>query len=99
MYRFYSSPSESSKVRVTVVGEYDVKDHALKIAVARCGRKDNFIKKKGRAIAEGRLVKNKLYYTYDVTKAPKSEEFVSLAREIAISVANNPSNLVINTDV
>lgn len=57
MYRFYSSPEQ--EVRVSVVGEF--KNGILGLAVARCSKKDSFIRKKGRAIAEGRLNKGKLY--------------------------------------
>jgi len=55
MYRFYSEPNQP--VRVTVVGLFV--DGWLYTAVSRCSNKDNFIRKKGRMIAEGRLVKGK----------------------------------------
>lgn len=58
MYRFYSNPTEGS-VRVSVVGEYD--KGKLKLAVSRCSRKDQFMRKKGRSIAEGRFAKGKYF--------------------------------------
>lgn len=52
MFRFYSKPTET-KSRVAVVGVHS--DGVLSLAVSRCSSKDNFEKKKGRLIAEGRL--------------------------------------------
>jgi hypothetical protein len=77
MFRFYSKPS-NTQARVAVVGEHS--EGVLKIAVARCSVKDHFIKKKGRAIAEGRLHKNKLY---DEIKMEKCEikDFIKVAEE------------------
>ena len=56
LYRFYSN---SKKNRVTVVGACN--NGYLKIATARCSNKDQFVRRKGRAIAEGRLLKGKLF--------------------------------------
>jgi hypothetical protein len=55
-YRFYSPVGEAC--RVAIVGEFDGK--FLKLAAARCSRKDHFNRKIGRNIAEGRLHANKL---------------------------------------
>ena len=86
MCRFYSRPQET-KVRVSIVGEYS--EGVLKIAVARCSNKDNFHKKKGRMIAEGRLAKNKLF---DIIKMQDCSirKFVEIAKKISQTVANNP---------
>ena len=64
LYRFYSN---SKKNRVTVVGSCN--NGYLKLAAARCSNKDQFVRRKGRAIAEGRLLKGKLF-----TSIPMVEE-------------------------
>ena len=89
MYRFYSNPTDTSKVRVSVVGEYSHEDGILKIAVSRCSKKDSFIKKKGRAIAEGRLYKGKLYDKITFPTPPSSEEFIEHAKLIAKEVIDS----------
>lgn len=73
MFRFYSDPIETGKganpatgrkakiVRITVVGKHE--NGKLSLAVARCSKKDCFVKKTGRAIAEGRLAKGKTFVT------------------------------------
>lgn len=53
MFRFYSKLTETSDSRVAVVGVHS--DGVLSLAVSRCSSKDNFEKKRGRLIAEGRL--------------------------------------------
>jgi len=81
-YRFYSSPAE--KVRISVVGQYE--EGILKIAVARCSKKDTFIRRKGRAIAEGRLFKNKLYTAVPM-QACDIVAFVDVAKQVVAEVA------------
>lgn len=83
MLRFYSNPTVGN--RTTVVGE--LTDGVLKIAVSRTGKKEMFIRKKGRAIAEGRLAKGRLYTQVAWPKeAITSEEFVQIALPIAEEV-------------
>jgi hypothetical protein len=86
MYRFYSRPMGSGhrSPRVVVIGMFD--SGILKIAVSRCSHKDNFIKKTGRVIAEGRLAKGKIHSSYSVDKIT-SEYFIKLASDIAFEVA------------
>lgn len=82
MYRYYSKPIQNH--RVTVVGEHQ--GGVLKLASACCSNKDQFIKKKGRAIAEGRLHKNKLFDTVE-TESCDIKLFVALAENAARQVA------------
>jgi hypothetical protein len=79
MYRFYSPPGNDN--RVTVVGT--VENNTLKIAVAICSKKDRFVRKIGRTIAEGRLKKDILYETVEVTDNFTTKEFVRRAGNIA----------------
>lgn len=81
IYRFYSNPN--SKNRTAIVGEHS--EGMLRIAVSRCSKKDHFIKKKGRAIAEGRLRKNKLYTTVNMDFCDV-EAFVKVAKRVAEEV-------------
>ena len=81
MYRFYSNPQ--GRVRVSVVGEH--KEGALHVAVARCSKKDQFIRQKGRKIAEGRLQKGKLYAVYPMDECDSST-FLDYAKTIASEV-------------
>lgn len=83
IFRFYSNPTQGN--RVSVVGQ--LVNQELAIAVARTGKHENFCRKKGRAIAEGRLAKGKLYATLKVGKDKMlSEEFITIAQEIAEQV-------------
>ena len=81
MYRFYSKPNNGA--RVSVVGQ--VQDNQLKIAVARCSEKDQFVRKVGRELAEGRLNAGLLY-----SKIPMEEctvkTFVDVAQEVVKKV-------------
>jgi hypothetical protein len=78
MYIFYSDPN--MKNRVTVVGRHDGKKFS--VAVARCSKKDHFVRKVGRTIAEGRLNKGTLYGSF-----PADPSYTSFI-EIAINVAS-----------
>ena len=78
IYRFYSSPEH--KNRVAVIGEYA--EGQLTLAVSRCSDKDNFVRKKGRFIAEGRLKKGKIYGIVTIPK-PTTEDFLKIAGRIA----------------
>ena len=82
MYRFYSKPT--SGTRVTVVGEH--KDGMLNLATAVCSRKDNFVKRKGRAIAEGRFSKGKYTKSIPMNKCD-GKEFVKQASVISEEVS------------
>jgi hypothetical protein len=68
IFRFYSNHTVTN--RVTVVGEFD--GDLLKISVARCSNKDQFRKKKGRAIAENRLRGGYLHDTIRVSEEEKN---------------------------
>lgn len=81
MFRFYSNPAE--RERISVVGEHS--EGVLKLAVARCSRKDNFYRKKGRAIAEGRLAKGKLHSAIPMESCD-THTFVTIATQIAEQV-------------
>lgn len=79
MFRCYSNVDPDSKIRVSVVAEHT--EGVLKIAVSRCSAKDQFIKKKGRAIAEGRLLKGKLYKIIPMQEC-KVKDFMKVAEEV-----------------
>jgi hypothetical protein len=81
MFRYYSIHTDP--IRVTVVGEHS--EGVLKIAVSRCSNKDNFYRKKGRLIAEGRLAKGKVfaYIPMEECNVPK---FVDIATKLANEV-------------
>ena len=82
MYRFYSKSSP----RVTVVAEYSKKDKLLKIAVARCSKKDRFIRKEGRTLAEKRLKNGEYFREIYLKTAPSNYNFAGLASYIAHEV-------------
>ena len=87
MFRFYSKSTET-KSRVAVVGVHS--DGVLSIAVSRCSHKDNFMKKKGRLIAEGRLQnglnpeakRNTLYGQYEMNECDV-QTFLTHAKAIS----------------
>lgn len=82
LYRFYSNPTWGH--RMTIVGE--LRDEVLNIAVAITNEKETFVKRIGRAIAEGRLAKGKIYSSIKLPGKTKimSEDFVKIAENIAI---------------
>lgn len=87
MYRFYSKPTET-KSRVAVVGIHS--EGVLSLAVSRCSHKDNFMKKKGRLIAEGRLqnglkpnAKRNTLYEQVSTETCDVKTFLAHAQRIA----------------
>lgn len=86
MFRFHSRPVENTRVRVTVVGEFS--EGKLKMAVSRCGKKDNFSRKRGRAIAEGRLKKGLTYRSIDMANCT-THDFVEVAMVISEEVKNS----------
>lgn len=88
MFGFYSDLPKDEKdknlrVRVTVVGEHT--EGMLKVAVSRCSRKDNFVKKNGRGRAEKRLKIGKLYKEIPMQEC-KCKDFINIAAEIAEEV-------------
>jgi hypothetical protein len=85
MYRFYSNPAETN--RVTVVGNYV--DGNLSLAASRCSNKDQFMRKRGRTIAENRLEKGKVIVTLPI-KDFTIKDFVENATELAYHVKKNP---------
>lgn len=89
MYHFYSKPEFN--VRVAIVGQYN--NGVLKLAASRCSRKDQFVKRKGRAIAEGRLAKNKLCKEITLSEC-RICDFINIAKELSKDIAKHPEHLV-----
>lgn len=85
IYRFYSNPIQGA--RVTVVGQLE--GNSLNVACARCSPRDNFVRRKGRTIAEGRLKKGKLYGAMVIGYAEqyRPKLFIELATDVAEDVA------------
>jgi len=83
MYRFYSKP-ETGKARVTIVAEF--KNNHLNLSAARCSRKDRFMKKKGRAIAESRLKNNYFYKSLQLTECTVKTFFEIAQKEAALII-------------
>lgn len=75
-YTFYSKEAP----RVTVVGNYI--NGRLNIAAAKCSKKDQFVRKIGRAIASGRLLKNKLQVSINLPTCD-IVTFLNYAKEIS----------------
>lgn len=93
MFRFYSKPTETNP-RVCVVGEHS--EGVLKLAVSRCSTKDHFCKKKGRAIAEGRLSKGKLCKEIRMNECD-IRTFLDNARVVATVVSKDPRRMFLYT--
>lgn len=82
LYRYYSNPAWGH--RMTIVGE--LQNEVLNIAIAITNVKETFVRKIGRAIAEGRLAKGRIYSSIEFPGKSKimSEDFVKIAENIAI---------------
>lgn len=79
MFHYYSKKNDNP-VRVVITGEH--KDGILKLAAARCSKKDQFIKKKGRTISENRLKGGKLYASHFLAECPGTK-FLEIASKTA----------------
>lgn len=90
MHRFYSKPRGRKEPRVTVVGQVN-EDNELTVAVARCSSNDRFVRKTGRAIAEGRLRKGKHFRKIQLKDKLTSEMFIEKALEISEEIIDNPN--------
>lgn len=83
-FYFYSKP-EKRKSRLSIAGVYDPDTKLMKIGVAQCDKKDLFIKKFGRSIAEARAIKHPYIDFYVVNGVP-GIEFVDSAKQIVKSL-------------
>ena len=85
MFTFYSKNSENQKSneRVTFVGTFS--EGILKIAAARCSKKDQFARKKGFLIAQGRLNKNRLLFSQEMPVC-SATDFVNIAKTLVENV-------------
>ena len=91
MYHFYSNSTDGN--RVSVAGQHS--EGVLKLAVSRCSNKDNFVRKKGRLIAEGRLLKGKLHSEYPM-EVCDIQRFVEIAKNVSKDVISDPRNIFMN---
>ena len=82
IYRYYTPKSFTN--RVTIVGK--IKNNFLELSAARCSDKDNFSRKIGRIIAEGRLNKKKYCLRIKLNKKEiqefKVSKFILYAKRI-----------------
>ncbi len=85
MFRYYQRSNEDSPNTINVSIAAEHKEGVLKIAVARCSNKDNFIKKKGRLIAENRLAKDLTYKEVPLDNC-EIKDFIDLAMKVAKEV-------------
>lgn len=87
--QFYHS--RHSKNRVTIAGHFE--GTLLYLSAARCGNKDNFCRKTGRLISEGRLNKQKYLSIIDTSnrnsELNKTTIFVEEASKLAKEVNQN----------
>jgi len=83
-YYFHSQPFNG--VRVTIAGKYEPEAKILKIAAARCSKKDVFNKKIGRKIASGRLEANILAYIDEIDDF-SIKKFIKIANMISKTVS------------
>lgn len=83
MYRFYSNNTPRS----VIVAQHS--EGVLNLAVSRCSKKDRFIRKRGRAIAEGRLNKGMFYKTIKTGPDFKTKDFVEIAKTVATELETN----------
>ena len=84
MFRFYSP--HGTDCRVSVVGKHT--DGMLNIAVSRCSKKDNFNRKIGRSIAEGRLKRGYFFSQIPIDECD-SKAFVEIAKTVANEVCSS----------
>lgn len=88
MYHYYTNPEDNN--RVSFAGEHQ--NGVLNIAASRCSNRDQFQRKKGRAIAEGRLAKGKIYHSIEMSScSPK--EFVDICKLLEDTIKGNPTFL------
>lgn len=88
--RYYSP--EMDGIRVAIAGFFNDKGE-LHLAVARCSKKDIFTRKKGRALAEGRLIKGDTFRVIQKITSPGINIFVLYAKAACIEVVCNPELL------
>ena len=95
MFTFYSRQQDNTprNERVTFVGEFT--DGMLKIAAARCSKRDQFARKKGFTIAQGRLTKNKLIHTQEMPVCTATD-FVNIAKTLAGDIVRTKIVLLAN---
>jgi hypothetical protein len=87
---FHSAPVKGQP-RVTVLGNWDEESQEFLITTARCGKKDQFIKKRGVAICLSRLNKGKIYNS--LPHPLSISEFVEEAKAISNIIINEPSKV------
>ena len=82
MFRFYSKANSAN--RVSIAAEHS--DGMLKIATSCCSNNDSFTRKRGRMIAEARLVKGKIH-TEIPMETCTGKDFYEVAVKVADHVA------------
>jgi hypothetical protein len=89
MNLIYHSKS-NSPVRVTVLAK--IEGDTAKFGVSRCSHRDQFVRKTGRTIAEGRAERNP-FRQIPVPTGTLSEWFIHNAQEIEEEVALHPERI------
>lgn len=85
---YHSKPT--SPVRVTVLAK--IENGTAKFGVSRCSRHDQFVKKTGRHIADGRADKNP-YRQIPTPDGSLSKWFIANAQEIEAEVIFHPDRI------
>ena len=82
-FYYYSNPTKRRKNRLSFAGIYNPETREVTIGIAQCNRKDTFIKKFGRKIAEERAVKRPYGdLTIEANEHPV-KTFVGVCKELA----------------
>ena len=82
-FYYYSNPSTRRKNWLSFAGIYDTETNSICIGVAQCNRKDTFIKKFGRHIAEERAIKKPCAKVSIPENFKRGECFVSACKALA----------------
>lgn len=81
--------------RVCVCGLPNEDGTQLKLGVARCSKKSQYVKSIGRKIAQGRASKHPIDFL-KISDEPFSKKFVEKASELAIKVSENAARVKIS---
>lgn len=84
---FHSKHTSNRAPRVTIVGIND--NGTMKFAAARCSKKDQFNRKKGRIIATGRLQTEKIVHSAPIAQDPFP--FYEIAKDLSSKIIEDPT--------
>jgi hypothetical protein len=79
---FFYTKVDSTKKRATIAGVINRDDNTMSFGISTCSKRDQFVKSKGRVIAQGRAIKRPVITVNITDESRIANQFIEQSKEL-----------------